>query len=114
MTYKVNKETTELEEKLTGSFTQMPLRHAWAITIHKSQGLTFDKAIIDAGDAFAPGQVYVALSRCRTLEGIVLKSKINENSLRNESTILQFSSARTRSMNWREVMNRKQNTASNY
>ncbi len=92
MAYKVNKETTELEEKLTGSFTQLPLRHAWAITIHKSQGLTFDKAIIDAGDAFAPGQVYVALSRCRTLEGIVLKSKINENSLRNESTILQFSS----------------------
>ncbi len=92
MTYKVNKETTELEEKLTGSFTQLPLRHAWAITIHKSQGLTFDKAIIDAGAAFAPGQVYVALSRCRTLEGIVLKSKINENSLRNESTILEFSS----------------------
>ena len=92
MTYKVNKETTELEEKRTGSFTQMPLRHAWAITIHKSQGLTFDKAIIDAGDAFAPGQVYVALSRCRTLEGIVLKSKINENSMRNEANILQFSS----------------------
>ncbi|NLZ95847.1 MAG: AAA family ATPase [Bacteroidales bacterium] len=91
MTYKVNKNTTELEEKLTGSFTQMPLRHAWAITIHKSQGLTFDKAIIDAGAAFAPGQVYVALSRCRTLEGIVLKSKINENSLRNESTVLNFS-----------------------
>ena len=92
MTYKVNKETTELEEKLTGSFTQLPLRHAWAITIHKSQGLTFDKAIIDAGAAFAPGQVYVALSRCRTLEGIVLKSKINENSLRNEATVLDFSS----------------------
>ncbi len=91
MTYKVNKETTELEEKRTGSFTQMPLRHAWAITIHKSQGLTFDKAIIDAGDAFAPGQVYVALSRCRTLEGIVLKSKINENSMRNEANILKFS-----------------------
>ncbi len=92
MAYKVNKETTELEEKLTGSFTQLPLRHAWAITIHKSQGLTFDKAIIDAGAAFAPGQVYVALSRCRTLEGIVLKSKINENSLRNEATVLNFSS----------------------
>ena len=91
MAYKVNKETTELEEKLMGSFTQMPLRHAWAITIHKSQGLTFDKAIIDAGGAFAPGQVYVALSRCRTLEGIVLKSKINESSLRNESTVLDFS-----------------------
>ena len=91
MTYKVNKETTELEEKRTGSFTQLPLRHAWAITIHKSQGLTFDKAIIDAGDAFAPGQVYVALSRCRTLEGIVLKSKINESSIRNEASILNFS-----------------------
>lgn len=91
ITYKVNKETTKLEEKITGSFTQIPLRHAWAITIHKSQGLTFDKAIIDAGDAFAPGQVYVALSRCRTLEGIVLKSKINAGSIRNEPNILKFS-----------------------
>ena len=91
MTYTVNKETTKLEEKITGSFTQIPLRHAWAITIHKSQGLTFDKAIIDAGDAFAPGQVYVALSRCRTLEGIVLKSKINAGSIRNEANILKFS-----------------------
>ena len=92
MTYKVNKETTELEEKRTGSFTQIPLRHAWSITIHKSQGLTFDRAIIDAGDAFAPGQVYVALSRCRTMEGIVLKSKINSESIRNESNIVTFSS----------------------
>ena len=96
MTYTVNKETTELEEKRTGSFTQLPLRHAWAITIHKSQGLTFDKAIIDAGDAFAPGQVYVALSRCRTLEGIVLKSKINESSIRNETSILNFTSRRNK------------------
>ena len=94
MTYTVNKQTTKLEEKITGSFTQIPLRHAWAITIHKSQGLTFDKAIIDAGDAFAPGQVYVALSRCRTLEGIVLKSKINSNSIRNEANILKFSNRR--------------------
>ena len=94
MTYTVNKETTKLEEKITGSFTQIPLRHAWAITIHKSQGLTFDKAVIDAGEAFAPGQVYVALSRCRTLEGIVLKSKINSNSIRNEANILKFSSRR--------------------
>ena len=94
MTYTVNKQTTKLEEKITGSFTQIPLRHAWAITIHKSQGLTFDKAIIDAGDAFAPGQVYVALSRCRTLEGIVLKSKINNNSIRNEENILKFSTRR--------------------
>lgn len=96
MTYTVNKETTQLEEKITGSFTQIPLRHAWAITIHKSQGLTFDKAIIDAGDAFAPGQVYVALSRCRTLEGIVLKSKINADSIRNASNILKFSNRRNK------------------
>lgn len=91
-TYTVNQQTTELEEKVTGSFTQIPLRPAWAITIHKSQGLTFDKAIIDAGEAFAPGQVYVALSRCRTLEGIVLKSKLNASSIRNESNIITFSS----------------------
>src|SRR5690554_5660532 len=96
MTYTVNKETTKLEEKITGSFTQIPLRHAWAITIHKSQGLTFDKAVIDAGEAFAPGQVYVALSRCRTLEGIVLKSKINADSIRNASNILKFSNRRNK------------------
>mgnify|MGYP001267549318 FL=1 len=108
MTYKVNKETTELEEKLTGSFTQMPLRHAWAITIHKSQGLTFDKAIIDAGAAFAPGQVYVALSRCRSLEGIVLKSKINENSLRNEATVLNFSARKNEADELEEKLKKSQ------
>ena len=66
--YSVNKTTRQLEEEVLGSFTQYPLRLAWAITIHKSQGLTFEKAIIDAGEAFAPGQVYVALSRCTSLD----------------------------------------------
>ncbi len=74
--YTVNEETNKVETEVQGTFAQMPLRLAWAITIHKSQGLTFDKVIIDAGAAFAPGQVYVALSRCKTLEGIVLATSI--------------------------------------
>jgi hypothetical protein len=89
--YSLNKTTNQLEENIVGSFTQYPLRLAWAITIHKSQGLTFQKAVIDAGKAFAAGQVYVALSRCTSLEGIVLLSEITPNSLRSDETIVHFS-----------------------
>ena len=74
--YEINPETQEIQAVNDGSFTQYPLRAAWAITIHKSQGLTFDRLIIDAGRAFSFGQVYVALSRCRSLEGIVLTTPI--------------------------------------
>ena len=74
--YTLNDETHEIESEVLGKFTQLPLRLAWAITIHKSQGLTFERAIIDASLSFAPGQVYVALSRCKTLEGMVLASQI--------------------------------------
>ncbi|MET0462396.1 MAG: helix-turn-helix domain-containing protein [Chitinophagaceae bacterium] len=88
--YSVNPANRLLEEETLGSFSQYPLRLAWAITIHKSQGLTFEKAIIDAGKAFAPGQVYVALSRCTDLEGLVLKSRINSSSLRNDPRIAEF------------------------
>lgn len=90
--YTLNKETNKLEEDELGSFTQYPVRLAWAITIHKSQGLTFDKVVIDAGASFAAGQVYVALSRCRTLDGIRLLSPINRQSVHSDERIIQFAS----------------------
>jgi hypothetical protein len=87
--YSTNPTTKQIEEDELGKFIQYPLRLAWAITIHKSQGLTFDKAVIDAGAAFAAGQVYVALSRCRSLEGMVLLSKINPSTIQNDRQIVE-------------------------
>lgn len=88
--YSYNSATHQVEEEISGTFTQYAIRLAWAITIHKSQGLTFQRAIIDAGRSFAPGQVYVALSRCTTLRGIVLRSQILHNSIRTDERVLRF------------------------
>jgi DNA-binding MarR family transcriptional regulator len=83
-------ENKQMEEQTLGTFTQFPLKLAWAITIHKSQGLTFDKAIIDAQASFAHGQVYVALSRCKTFEGLILSTPLNNQSIRTDHTIATF------------------------
>ena len=88
--YTVNPENKEIQADIIGQFEQYPLKLAWAITIHKSQGLTFDKAIIDAGAAFAHGQVYVALSRCKTFEGMVLSSPISPRGLQPDREIMRF------------------------
>ncbi len=88
--YIINDEIKEIEEDVVGKFEQYPLKLAWAITIHKSQGLTFEKAIIDAEAAFAHGQVYVALSRCKTLEGMVLSSPIASSGVDTDEAVLHF------------------------
>lgn len=91
--YAVDEETKEIREVMEGRFRQIPLKPAWAITIHKSQGLTFDKAIIDAASSFAHGQTYVALSRCRTLEGMVLSSPLPASAIINDSVVDDFTAS---------------------
>jgi hypothetical protein len=88
--YKYDSHKDTVEEEELGTFTQYPIRLAWAVTIHKSQGLTFDKAIVDAGRSFAPGQVYVALSRLTGLQGLVLKSRIEYRSISTDPQVIAF------------------------
>lgn len=88
--YSLNETTGEIIENVEGTFSQYPIRLAWAVTVHKSQGLTFEKAILDLSGAFAPGQIYVALSRLRSVEGLVLSSPLNFNKLRTDQVILDY------------------------
>lgn len=86
-----NKEKDQLESKVTGTFTQYPLRLAWAVTIHKSQGKTFDKAVVDVGrGTFAHGQMYVALSRCTNFEGLVLKQRLESRHIQMDRRVVSF------------------------
>ena len=88
--YTFNKETNEIEEKIKGTFSHYPIKLAWAITVHKSQGLTFQKAIIDVSRAFAPGQIYVALSRLVSLDGLVLTGTIPFSGLKQDEALIGF------------------------
>ena len=88
--YHMNEETHQIESTKIGSFMQYPIKPAWAITIHKSQGLTFDKAVIDAHEAFSPGQAYVALSRCRSLDWMVLSEKLTQRAIITDSIVDEY------------------------
>ena len=96
--YVLDPESKEIREEIEGTFRQYPIKLAWAITIHKSQGLTFDRAIIDAGYAFSHGQTYVALSRCRTLEGLVLSAPLSRRAIITDAAVEAFTEDARRKM----------------
>lgn len=104
--YTIDKKTKAISEEVIGKFIQYPLRLAWAITIHKSQGLTFERAIIDANAAFSHGQVYVALSRCKTFEGMVLSSPLSQRAIKTDGVVTHFVGQATRNPPTREQLDR--------
>jgi len=93
--YSWNAKERKIDEKLNGEFEQFPIKLAWAITVHKCQGLTFDNVIADLSGSFSPGQVYVALSRCSSIEGLVLKSRINRHVIKTDPNVIKFTELET-------------------
>ncbi len=106
--YTIDEESKEVEEEIAGTFEQYPVKLAWAVTVHKSQGLTFEKAIIDVGQAFAPGQVYVALSRLQSLDGLVLRTRINTSSISIDPDVQAFSNSVEQQMPLEGMLQEKQ------
>ncbi|EAZ80122.1 helix-turn-helix domain-containing protein [Algoriphagus machipongonensis] len=106
--YVVNPDTKELEEDVVGTFAQFPVKLAWAVTVHKSQGLTFDRAIVDVGQAFAPGQVYVALSRLRSLDGLILRSRIQSHLVYSDHQVVNFTQSAGNQSSLQELLSHHQ------
>jgi hypothetical protein len=102
--YQLHAETKELEEEVIGTFSQYPIKLAWAVTVHKSQGLTFDKAIVDVGQAFAPGQVYVALSRLRSLDGLILRTRIQTEVIFSDAKVVGFTQEKSSQQDLSELL----------
>ena len=105
--YELNPVTNEIDETEIGTFTQFPIKLAWAITVHKSQGLTFEKAILDINRAFAPGQVYVALSRLKSLDGLVLTSPIQFNAISQDKTLVEYADNKPKNEEVNQLINQE-------